>query len=97
MITRRENSVGRFAISKSGHDAGECYVIVGYDGTQFVRVANGTNRTIAKPKRKNTAHLSITNSKCDGVESLLRGEPVSSNLKIAERIKAYRTQNKKEG
>jgi ribosomal protein L14E/L6E/L27E len=54
-------SVGRIAISRSGHDKGVLYVITGVVDDKFVLVADGENRPLSRPKRKNICHLSVTN------------------------------------
>ena len=77
---------GLYAYSKAGHDAGECYVIVSAAGN-YCDVANGKNRTIQKPKRKNGVHLDISKQAVADIELLLKGEVVSSNLKLAQFIK----------
>ena len=55
---------GRFAVSTAGHDAGEVYIIVGIkDGA--VLLANGIEKTVAKPKRKNRKHISVLETQAD--------------------------------
>ena len=72
--------MGAFAISRSGHDKGECYVITGVESDTFVLCVNGDNRQTAKPKRKNIRHLLITNSRT----------AASSDLEIKKAIKDFR-------
>ena len=55
--------VGCIAISKDGHDRGNCYVITGVIDDKFCLVANGENRLLAAPKRKNIRHLSISKNR----------------------------------
>ena len=81
MFRRGEDSVGFFCISKNGHDAGEVYVIVSAAGN-FVHVANGSNRTIAAPKKKNPAHLFITKRRV-GVGKL-------TDLQLKKLVKEYK-------
>jgi len=83
---------GHFAISKAGHDAGECYVIVSAAGN-FVMLANGKNRSLQKPKKKNRVHLFVTKQAVPDIKLLIKGEPVSSNLKLAGYIKNFRKEN----
>ena len=52
--------VARLCISKRGHDKGSVYVILCVVDDKFVLVANGQNRQAARPKRKNIAHITIT-------------------------------------
>jgi len=54
--------VGSFVISKNGHDKGETYVLTAVVDDKFVLVANGENRPLGKPKRKNIRHLFVTKS-----------------------------------
>ena len=100
MFRRGEACVGFFVISKCGHDAGECCVIVSAAGNRkgdpkqsenngFVWIANGKNKTIGAPKKKNPAHLFITKTRVPDFDKLLAGEPVSSNLKLAKLIKEF--------
>jgi len=89
MFSRDEDSVGYFAISKCGHDAGEGYVIVSAAGNSYM-VANGKNRTIQNPKKKNRMHLFVTKQAVPDIELLVKGEPVSSNLRLAGYIKNFK-------
>ena len=83
MFRRGEGGVGFFCISKSGHDAGEVYVIVSAAGN-FVHIANGRNRTIAAPKKKNPAHLFITTT---------RAPEFKTDVQLAKLIKDFRKGN----
>lgn len=49
--------IGRIAISKQGHDKGSWLVVVGLVDQQYVLVADGKNRKLEKPKKKQTKHL----------------------------------------
>jgi len=89
MFRRGADMVGHFAISKAGHDAGECYVIVSAAGSDL-HVANGQNRTIQAPKKKNHMHLDVSKQAVPDIKLLLKGEKVSSNLKLASYIKNFR-------
>lgn len=48
--------IGKFAISKAGHDQSKIYVIVAEDG-DFVYLCDGSCRTIANPKKKRRKHI----------------------------------------
>ncbi|MDR0462518.1 MAG: KOW domain-containing RNA-binding protein [Christensenellaceae bacterium] len=62
--------VGSIAISKNGHDKGDCYVITGIVDDRFAFVANGQNRRLEAPKRKNILHLSVTKSRTAATNDL---------------------------
>lgn len=49
--------IGRIVLAKAGRDKGKFFVIVGKIDEQYVLIANGTNRTIEKPKKKKIKHL----------------------------------------
>jgi len=92
MFRQDADLVGKFAISKAGHDAGECYVVVSAAGN-FLYLANGKNRTLQAPKKKNRVHLFVTGRTVPDIKLLLKGEPVSSNLKLAGYLKKFRKES----
>ena len=50
--------IGMLAVSKAGHDKRKIYVITGEDD-EYVYLADGRNRTMSRPKRKNRKHIQI--------------------------------------
>jgi ribosomal protein L14E/L6E/L27E len=50
---------GTLVYSLAGRDAGEHYLVVGTLGPRTVLVANGLNRPLKSPKKKNLRHLLI--------------------------------------
>ncbi|MDW7651532.1 MAG: KOW domain-containing RNA-binding protein [Bacillota bacterium] len=53
---------GTLVRSVSGRDTGEHYLVVGVLEPNFVLVANGLNRPLKSPKKKNLRHLQIYNT-----------------------------------
>ena len=51
--------IGRVVLAKAGRDKGKHFVIVGKIDEDYVLIANGTNRTIDKPKKKKLKHLDL--------------------------------------
>ena len=51
--------VGRVVISSEGHDGGRRMVVTGADGG-YVFVADGKERKLASPKKKNIKHVCAT-------------------------------------
>ncbi len=49
--------LGLLVCSLAGRDAGEYYVVIGIPEANFVLVANGSNRPLQHPKKKNLRHL----------------------------------------
>jgi len=62
--------VGSIVISKHGHDKDCVYVIVSVVDDKFVQVANGENRPLKSPKRKNIRHLFVTKSRTAATNDL---------------------------
>ena len=50
---------GSVVISSAGHDGGRLMVVTGADGG-FVFVADGKERKLASPKKKNIKHVRVT-------------------------------------
>ncbi len=55
-----EDLIGREVVSVKGRDKGTRYVVVEILDEYFLRVANGDNKTLDKPKRKNKKHIAPT-------------------------------------
>ena len=73
----RESLIGRFAISKAGHDKGTVYLIVAEDD-KCLHLADGRFHTPDKPNKKNRKHVLLTNKAAE--------EPVYGRLYNKERI-----------
>lgn len=58
--------VGCFARSKTGRDAGKCYVIID-SNNEYVYLVDGNIRTLDHPKKKNIKHI----DKLDYIEASL--------------------------
>ena len=52
--------IGTFVISKSGRDAGKCYVIIN-SHNEYVYLVDGKIRTLDYPKKKNLKHVNRLN------------------------------------
>ena len=66
----RDGFVGCVVISKHGHDKGDYYVITSVADDKFVLVANGKNRLLENPKRKNIRHLFVTKNRTAATSDL---------------------------
>ena len=54
-----EITTGRVVISSAGHDKGRLMLVVGADGDRIL-VADGKERKLEHPKRKNIRHVRAT-------------------------------------
>ena len=50
--------IGRFAVSKAGHDKDTIYVIIAQDAN-FVYLCDGKYHTLEKPKKKSMKHVAL--------------------------------------
>jgi len=85
--------VGQVVISRQGKDAGDWYVVVGYDEKAgFVLVANGKKRTIASPKRKNPKHLQPTGMFIKEVAEMVEGRKCLADNQLLSLIEGCRSE-----
>ena len=54
--------IGDLVHSLAGRDSGEYYLVVGITEKRTILVANGLNRPLKRPKKKNPRHLQIHRS-----------------------------------
>ena len=82
--------IGRFAISKAGHDKGSLYVIVAEEG-DYVYLADGRLKSPDKPKKKLKKHIQPVYESVEQklVEKLTSGEKVMPE-EIKYAIKCYK-------
>lgn len=57
-------TAGTVVISRAGHDSGRAMLVVKVDGG-FVFVADGKERKLEKPKKKNLKHVGATHKSID--------------------------------
>lgn len=66
---------GRVVISKCGRDEGRIFLVTGEIDEDFVLIANGDSRKIAKQKKKRRKHLKPTLTLSQELrERILKGE-----------------------
>ena len=56
-----DSLIGRFAISKAGHDKCQVYVIID-ENAEHVSLCDGRLKAVTKPKKKRIKHIQLTNS-----------------------------------
>lgn len=72
MIKDRKFELGRVVLAKAGRDKGKLFVIIDILDEDYVRIANGVNRTMEKPKMKKIKHLSETPFYLEGIRQKLK-------------------------
>jgi ribosomal protein L14E/L6E/L27E len=72
--------IGRVVYSKSGRDAKKYFVIIGTINEEYVYIADGSLRTIQKPKKKKIKHLIQSSLVSEEIKDLvLSGEKISNS------------------
>ena len=81
--------IGRFAISKAGHDKTQIYVITAVEG-DFVYLCDGRLKTLEKPKKKRVKHIQFVNAQVSQalLDRLMNGSGVR-NEEIKYAIRTY--------
>ncbi len=85
----RETEFGQIVISKAGHDKGNLYICLDFDG-KYVILADGKLKTLASPKKKNPRHIQaagfvdeeLVRAKAEG---RLNDEMIKRSLKVFAR------------
>ncbi len=74
--------IGRIVCSKAGRDKGYFMVVVKIEG-DFLLVADGKERPLERPKRKNAKHLTFTNT-------VLKNDSFKTNKQLKKALAVYR-------
>ena len=77
------------AISRSGHDKGSIYVIVKEEADAYY-LADGTGKTLEKPKKKNKKHIQIIKKLPKEVTEVFTQKENFRNEEIKRAIKLYK-------
>jgi len=64
--------IGQIVFSKSGRDKGMPFVVLNVEG-EYLYLADGKYRLIAKPKKKKLKHVQPTNTVNENVAALVSG------------------------
>ncbi len=78
--------VGSVVLSTAGHDSGNYFVVVELD-CEFVKICDGKNRPIEKPKRKKIKHIKDTYLVLDEIADKLVTNKVIHNKNIQTALK----------
>lgn len=69
--------IGRIVFSKSGRDAGKCFIIYDIIDEDYVYLVDGSLRKLNKPKKKKIKHIELKPVRLDGIrEKILSGKKV---------------------
>ncbi|MCL2057842.1 MAG: KOW domain-containing RNA-binding protein [Oscillospiraceae bacterium] len=81
-IEKPQDLLGAIVLAKRGRDAGRLCVVVGWlPDNDYLLVADGKQRTVAKPKKKNMKHLEFTQCRSGELGArFLAGEHVTDRM-----------------
>ena len=80
--------IGKFAISKAGHDKTKLYVIMNED-LEYVYLVDGDLKPLDKPKKKRKKHIQIINRVDETIQNKLETKQIIYNEDIKRAIKLY--------
>lgn len=81
---KMEISRGTVVISSAGHDSGQWFAVTGADGA-YVYIADGKERKLNAPKKKNLKHIRIT-------QKVIRPEDMSDR-KLRKALNALKAES----
>lgn len=84
-----EYGTGGLCISLAGHDKGNMFVIIGEMG-EYVSLADGACRPLAKPKRKKKKHIQIIHDEEERKRKNLIEDGRIRDEHIRSMIRSYR-------
>ena len=80
------------ATSKAGHDRNHTYVIL-EEMNDFYLIANGTTKTVAKPKKKKKIHLQLIKNIPSDVLEEIKDIKALDDISIKRILKVYNRRN----
>lgn len=86
---QKEVFVGSIVYSKAGRDRGKCYIIVRLDEKGYAFVANGSDKTLSDPKRKNVKHLDTGGEVSKTIQEKLLSEKQVFDSEIKSALRQY--------
>lgn len=79
--------IGKVVLSLSGRDKDHFYIVVDSDKAQNLLLANGKNKTVSNPKKKNIKHLSFIDDIDDELKTTIIDNKKNADLKIKRFLK----------
>lgn len=81
-------SLGQLVKSHAGRDSGHVYLVVGLKTPTMALVADGRDRKVAKPKKKNIRHISVLKSIDKGVAAKIASGLAVTDEEVRQAIHA---------
>lgn len=87
-MTHHPWGIGSVVLAKAGRDKGKAFLIVGTLGEEYVLIANGTSRSIDKPKKKKRLHLDIKPQQVPEIQEKIQNGRKVFDAEIKKRLKS---------
>lgn len=84
-------NLGDIVISTYGHDMGDWFIVVQIK-KDFILIADGKNRTIEKPKKKNLKHVVALNLNASELAEKLNSKQIIQNAELRKTLKFFKQQ-----
>jgi ribosomal protein L14E/L6E/L27E len=81
-------SIGQIVTSLAGRDTGHPYLVIGITG-KYVFLADGRERSVIKPKKKNIRHVKAYKLNAEALAEKLRSNGNITNEEIRQAIAAF--------
>ena len=79
-------ALGQVVRSKAGRDRDKVFVVVGFEGEQYLRIADGDLRKVDKPKKKKIKHLAKTGIVLQEIAEKLRSGKKVTNAELRKSL-----------
>lgn len=89
-MIREPLEIGRVVRSKAGRDAGRPFVVIRELDEEYVLIADGDLRKVAKPKKKKRKHLIGTKELKTTLQTRLVGGENVEDYELREALKAHK-------
>ena len=86
-ILQSNDLIGKVVLSKAGRDTDHLYIIIESLDSDYALVANGSTKTIDKPKKKKLKHLDFIDVVDDDLKKAIILRDKSTDLKIKRFLK----------
>ena len=87
---------GRIVTPKAGQDQGRAFLVIGTADDGRLLIADGKRRRIARPKKKNPAHLNFLTEPDPGTLAAIEGNRVSDPI-LRSVLARYRKKTEENG
>lgn len=85
--------IGRVVFSRSGRDSGRYYIITALVDKDYVMIADGKVRMLAKPKKKKIKHLNLHEEVLTLIGEKLKADKKVYDKELGSALRAFNERN----